>query len=403
VDAQRPRSIDDVRDAVASALADQAPVEVVGAGTKRSIGRAMQTRATIELSALAGITLHEPDELVLTAEAGTPRAEAEAAIEARGQQFAFEPPDFSHLLGSEHAGTLGGMVATNLSGPRRIKAGAARDHFLGFTAVSGRAEIFQAGGRVMKNVTGYDLPKLMAGSWGTLAIMTSVTLKILPAAETQATLMLAGLDDETAARAMSAAMGSSFDVSGAAHLPGDVVSASAIEAVRDTGKAVTLLRIEGVAPSVAYRTSRLGELLKEFGKSEALDAAASETAWTEVRDARLLAEPRDRLIWRVSVPPMDGWRVVQRARDYLDAKALYDWAGGLLWLSVPAAHHGYGEAVRAAFAPCGGHATLIRAPLDIRAAVPVFEPQPEALEALAARVKAAFDPKGILNPGRMTA
>lgn len=395
----KPATSEELREAVAWAVAEEAPLEVVGAGTKRGIGRAMQTRATLDLSGLAGVTLYDPAELILSAEAGTLRSEAEALLEERRQAFAFEPPDLSHLLGSGHSGTLGGMVASNLSGPRRIKAGAVRDHFLGFHAVSGRGEIFQSGSRVMKNVTGYDLPKLMAGSWGTLAVMSSLTLKVLPMPRTEATLLLAGLDDATAARAMSEAMQSSCEVSGAAHLPAEAARASEVDAVRD-GSA-TLLRLEGEPPSVAFRKARLAEILRSYAPAEALDEETSGRVWREVRDVRLLAEPRDRLVWRVSVPPMEGPRVLAGIGEAVEASGYYDWAGGLVWVAVSPSGHASAEAVRATFAACGGHATLIRDPVDLRASVAVFEPQTAPLVALSQRLKAAFDPRGILNPGRM--
>ena len=176
-------------------------LEVIGRGTKRAIGRAAQWDATLELSALSGVTLYEPEELVLSAKAATPLAEIEALVAASNQELAFEPMDYGPLLGgSAGAGTIGGALAANLSGPRRIKAGAARDHFLGFTAVSGRGETFKSGGRVVKNVTGYDLCKLLAGSWGTLAAMTEVTVKTLPSAETEETLLLLARDDAAAAQ-----------------------------------------------------------------------------------------------------------------------------------------------------------------------------------------------------------
>jgi len=398
----RPQTAEELRETVAWAVAEEAPLEIVGAGTKRGIGRAMQTRLGIDLTALSGVTLYDPEELILSAQAGTPRSEAEAMLAERRQAFAFEPPDLSSLLGSEHAGTLGGMIASNLSGPRRIKAGAVRDHFLGFHAVSGRGEIFQSGSRVMKNVTGYDLPKLMAGSWGTLAVMTSVTLKVLPRAETETTLLLQGLDDQTAARAMSAAMQSSCEVSGAAHLPASVAASSAVGPVREAVGAVTLLRLEGDAPSVAFRKRQLPEILAPFARGAEIEGEVSRQAWAEIRDVRLLAEPRDRFVWRISVPPMEGPRVLAGIRETVDARGYYDWAGGLVWVSVTPSGHASAEAIRATFAACGGHATLIRAPLDVRASVAVFEPQTAALIALTRRVKAAFDPKGILNPGRMS-
>jgi glycolate oxidase FAD binding subunit len=400
-DTLRPRTAEELAQAVSWAAGEEAPVEILGTGTKRGIGRVMQTAATLDVSALSGISLYEPDELVMSAGAGTRLDEIEAVLAEQSQQFAFEPPDLSRLLGSDHAGTLGGMIAANLSGPRRIKAGALRDHLLGFTAVSGRGESFKSGSRVMKNVTGYDLSKLMAGSWGTLAVLAQATFKVLPAPETEATVMVAGLAEDAAARAMSAAMQSAADVSGAAHLPADMAAASQVGAVGQANAAVTLLRVEGVGPSVDFRAQRLGEILGSFGRPERLDEAVSRALWVELRDVHYLAGGQERLVWRISVPPMDGPRVLGRLREACQARGFYDWAGGLVWLDVPSTADGSAAAIRAAIAPATGHATLIRAPAALRASVEVFQPQPPALAALTRRVREAFDPIGILNPGRM--
>lgn len=400
-DILRPRTARELEQALAWAVGEEASVEVVGTGTKRGIGRAMQTSLSLDVSGLSGIRLYEPQELVLSAGAGTRLAEVEAALTEKGQEFAFEPPDLSRLLGADHSGTLGGMIAAGLSGPRRIRAGAARDHFLGFTAVSGRGEAFKSGGRVMKNVTGYDLPKLMAGSWGTLAVLSELTFKVLPAAETQATIVLSGLDDGAAARAMSAAMQSAADVSGAAHVPADMAAVSAVEAIKASGRAATLLRIEGIGPSVDFRAERLQSILAEFGRADRLDAATSRALWAKVRDVGYLADGHERLVWRLSVPPMEGPRVFAAVRAATGARGFYDWAGGLIWLDVAATDDASASAIRAAMPPATGHATLIRAPAGLRASLDVFQPQEPALAALTRRLKAAFDPKGILNPGRM--
>src|SRR5271168_2959951 len=251
-DTLKPRDAAEVEEAVAWALAGGKALEVVGRGTKRAIGRAAQWDATLDLSGLSGVTLYEPRELVLSAKAGTPLAEIERLVAASNQELAFEPMDYGMLLGGETgAGSIGGAIAANLSGPRRIKAGAARDHFLGVSAVSGRGETFKSGGRVVKNVTGYDLCKLLAGSWGTLAAMTDVTIKTLPRADTEATVLVLGLDDGAAATVMAAAMSSFGDASAAAHLPAGV--AARIAEVASAGTAVTAFRLEGVALSVAHR------------------------------------------------------------------------------------------------------------------------------------------------------
>src|SRR5690606_23108474 len=241
------------------AAAEETPLEILGHGSKRGIGRPVQTEHVLDLSQLSGITLYEPEELVLSAKAGTPISEIEGLLAEHNQQFAFEPMDYGPLLGGESGhGTIGGVLCANLSGPRRIKAGAARDHVLGVYAVSGRGEAFKSGGRVVKNVTGYDLSKGLAGSWGTLAVVTDVTFKVLPAAETEKTLVLSGLDDARAAAAMSEAMGSSAEVSGAAHLPEGVAGRFLSGAL--AGAARTVLRVEGVAPSVDYRIDLLTRL-----------------------------------------------------------------------------------------------------------------------------------------------
>src|SRR3954452_14459274 len=232
-DALKPRDAKDVQDAVQWALTGGKTLEVVGRGSKRALAGRSQSDLTLDLSGLSGVTLYEPEELVLSAKAGTPLAEIEALVESKGQQLAFEPVDCGPILGQPaDGGSLGGALAANLSGPRRIKAGAARDHFLGLTAVSGRAETFKSGGRVVKNVTGYDLCKVLAGSYGTLAAMTDVTVKVLPRAETEQTLLVLGLDDAAAAKAMSIAMGSPNDVSGAAHFATPLAAVMQAEAGR---------------------------------------------------------------------------------------------------------------------------------------------------------------------------
>src|SRR5262249_51806678 len=280
-DVHHARDAKAVEAAVQWALAQKKSLEIVGHGSKRALGRPAQVDATLDLSGLTGVTLYEPEELVLSARAGTPLAEIEGLLDGKAQQLAFEPMDYGPLLGlPPRQATIGGVVAANLAGPRRIKAGAARDHFLGFTAVSGRGETFKSGGRVVKNVTGYDLCKLMAGSWGTLAALTEVTIKTLPHCECEKSVLVAGLDPVTAVAAMTAAMGSACDVSGAAHLPAEV--AAGLPAVAGRG-AVTALRLEGFGPSVAHRERALTALLSSFGEVAALDQAASQALWRGVR------------------------------------------------------------------------------------------------------------------------
>jgi glycolate oxidase FAD binding subunit len=400
----KPRDAAEVEQAVQWALAGGKTLEVVGHGTKRAIGRAAQWDATLDLSSLTGVTLYEPEELVLSAKAGTPVAEIEALVAASKQELAFEPMDYGPLLRTPPgAATIGGVLAANVSGPRRIKAGAARDHFLGLHAVSGRGETFKSGGRVVKNVTGYDVCKLIAGSWGTLAAMTEVTIKTLPRAETEATVLVLNLDDGAAGKAMAAATGSFADVSAAAHLPATVAARISETAA---AQAVTAFRIEGVAPSVAERKAVLEKLLAPFGTLGALDETPSRALWRAIRDVTPFAAAGpagSRDLWRISTAPSHGSEVGGSLAAQAGAELLYDWAGGLIWAALPASNDAHAPLVRRAVAAAGGHATLIRAPVSVRAAVDVFTAEPPPLAALTARVRQSFDPHGVLNAGRMWA
>jgi glycolate oxidase FAD binding subunit len=397
-----PADIEELREAIAEALAAGEPLELVAGGSKRGLGRPLQLPRTLDLSRLSGIRDYQPSELVLTAGAATPLAEIEQALAENRQMLAFEPPDWDGIYGLAEADagkrTLGGVLAANLSGPRRLKAGAARDHFLGFRGVSGRGEAFKAGGKVVKNVTGYDLPKLLAGSFGTLAALEEVTVKLLPRPETAVTLMFLGLEPEAAVRRFAAALASPWEVSAAAYLPAQLTAESGLSSL----PAVAALRLEGPAPSVAFRRERLLAELGKGGESGVLEGDASEAFWRAVGNARPLARPAEPALWRISVAPARGAELAARLARECEARWYLDWGGGLVWAAVAGAEDGGAARIRAALREHrGGHATLVRGPAGLRRAVPVFEPQPPALAALAARVKAGFDPNGILNPGRM--
>jgi glycolate oxidase FAD binding subunit len=400
-DTLKPRDAKEVEDAVRWALGNEKALEVAGSGSKRALGRPSQTDATLDLSGLSGVTLYEPEELVLSAKAGTPLCEIAKLLSERDQELGFEPVDYGPVLGRARGeGTIGGVIACNLAGPRRIKAGAARDHFLGVTAVTGRGDTIKSGGRVVKNVTGYDLCKVLAGSWGTLAVMTEVTIKVLPKCESEATVVVAGLDDARAAQAMAAAMGSSCDVSAAAHLPDHVASSFA---ALPKPEASTILRLEGFAPSVAHRKDQLAAAMRPFGPVTILDEASSRALWRDVREVKPFASDHaaGRPLWRISTAPMNGPAIAARITPA--AQMFYDWAGGLIWVAMPFADEPNAASIRRAVADLGGHATLIRAPAAVRASVDVFEPQESGVAALSRRVKESFDPKAVLNPGRMWA
>ncbi len=394
IDTIRPRSEAETLDAMRAALADGNTLEIVAGGTKCGLGHPVNAAALLDLSELAGETAYDPSELVLTISPSVKLAEVTAMLAGSRQRLAFEPPDLGPLLGAPAGqGTLGGVLATNLSGPRRPFAGAARDHLLGCRAISGCAEIFVSGSRVVKNVTGYDLPKLLAGSFGTLAVLTSVNVKTLPQPEASATVRLPGLDSAQAVQAMQIALGGPFDVSGAAWLP------TSIAAHLDLPEGpATLLRLEGVAVSVADRARMLSDKLSGFASPRLLDRDHTEHLWAGIRDVRPFVNSPG-CVWRLSIPPAEGAAVLARLRATLgDIAAYLDWGGGLIWLNIPSP---MAREVRSAIADCGGHATLIRAPASDRAALDVFQPLSPGLRALNQRVKVQFDPQNLLNPGRM--
>lgn len=380
------------------------PLLVVGNGSKAGFLRPVQAAHSLSLRNHAGITLYSPKELIVSARAGTPLRDLEAELARNGQHIIAEPPDLSELLGANGhnmsgAQTLGGVVATNLSGPRRIAWGAMRDHVLGIRAVNGTGEVIRSGGRVLKNVTGLDLCKLLTGSYGTLGVLTEITLKVLPAPEAWGSVVLPGLDAVAGVAALSAALGSPYSVSAAAWLPTE--AAARVSELAGFGAAVALARIEDFAPSVAYRTERLRDDLAEFGPAEILDETRSRAVWRAIRDARPLTAEPDDAIWRVSVPPSAGPEVV-RAVGAMGGRCFLDWGGGLAWVAAPADESTH-LAVKAAARVGSGVWTLLRAPEALRASVDVIPAEPAALARITRRVKAAFDPKGILNPGRMYA
>src|SRR5512138_554280 len=377
VDTLRVRDAKDVEQVVRAAIANDQPLEIVGHGSKRQIGQPMATNAVLDLAALNAVSSYEPNELIITVQAGAPLADVKSLIDAKNQQFAFDPMNSAPLLGAAGPGTIGGMIAAGLAGPRRIRAGGARDHLLGAHAVSGFGDSFKTGGKVVKNVTGYDLCKLLAGSWGTLAVMTEVTLKVMPRPESQRTLLLRGLDDAAANKAMTAALGSPFDVSGAAHLPKSAFRAKAegLDEIVSQGEPLTLLRLEGITTSAAHRAASLCELLAPYGTAAVVEDAVSASLWAAIRDVlpfaaggALGAWP----VWRIVCPPASGAALGRQLTRETGGDVLYDWGGGLIWAALPSNGGAHASTVRRHAEAAGGHAVLIRASEEVRRNVEVF-------------------------------
>ncbi|MCK9544147.1 MAG: FAD-binding protein [Novosphingobium sp.] len=382
----RPTDAEGARDCIADAVGSGIRLDIRGGGSKAAIGAARAAADVLDLSALRGVVDYDPAELVLTARAGTPLAEIEALVAAEGQMLAFEPFDHGPLLGGEAGrATIGGILAAGVAGSRRVTAGGARDHFLGFTAVSGRGEIFVAGGKVVKNVTGYDLPKLLAGSWGRLAAMTEVTIKVLPRPRVSVTLAAEGLDCAGARAMMACALGSRADVSAAAHIP-----------ARAGRPALTVLRVAGFAPSVEARYALLPGLLRDHAPLARLEDAEASRVWHAAATGSALS---GEVLWRLHLPP-SRTPDATAALDAMGCEWSLDWGGGLIWTATGDAGEEAARKVRAVAADAGGQAMLVRAPEALRALVPVQHPRDPAVAALEARVRRAFDPAGVFETGR---
>lgn len=378
---------------VKSVIGGAVPLAIRGGGTRSGLGRPTQTQATLSSAGLTGITLYEPAEMVIGARAGTPLAQVQKTLADRGQMLPFEPMDHRALFGSTGEPTIGAVAAGNVSGPRRINAGAARDSLIGIRLINGKGEAIKSGGRVMKNVTGLDLVKLVSGSHGTLGFLTEVIFRVLPVPERVVTLSWRGLADPDAVILLSRALGSPFEPFAAAHLPAGI-----------TGEdAQTLLRLENFSVSIDYRMAELKTLLAAYGEPELVEGAASEALWRDIRDATTFSGTQE-AVWRLSLAPSKGPRATAAIVAAIpQARFFYDWGGGLVWLGVPAEQDAGAAAIRRAMAPLGGHATLVRAPDAIRATVPVFEPLPAPLLRVTSGIKTSFDPAGLFEPGRMYA
>ncbi len=378
---------------VKSVVENGVPLTLRGGGTRAGLGRPAQAASTLSSTGLTGITLYEPAEMVIAARAGTPLALVQETLAERGQMLPFEPMDHRALYGTEGEPTIGAIAACNISGPRRINAGAARDSLIGIRMVNGRGEMIKSGGRVMKNVTGLDLVKLVSGGYGTLGFLTEVTFRVLPKPAEIATLQWRGLSDAQGVALLSKALGSPFEPMAAAHLPAGLAGE----------EAVTVLRLENFPDSVEYRSGELALLLGEYGVPDRLQGHSMANLWRAIRDAAFFGGTPE-AVWRLSLKPTDGVKAAAAIGRMLPgARWFYDWGGGLVWLATSAEGDAGAAAIRTALKPLGGHATLVRAPDAVRAAVDVFQPLAEPLMRVTAGIKKSFDPAGIFEPGRIYA
>jgi len=386
----KPKSEAEISDAVRKLASTKTPLEIIGGGTKLGLGNQVDTEHRVHTGGVTGIQLYEPGALTVVAKSGTPLTTLEKLLADEGQHLPFEPPDYRNLLGSNGEPTIGGIVACGISGPRRIQTGACRDALIGVRFISSSGDIIKNGGRVMKNVTGYDLVKLMCGSYGTLGILTEVAFKLLPKPEQAGVVLLKGLADDAAIAAMSLALTSPFDVSGAAHIQKD-----------SDGEPTTLIRIEGFEKSVSYRAGKIKELLADCGAPDIeIGEDAASNSWKRIRDVEMFSG-RDGAVWKLSVKSTDAAAIVDDIRRSLSVEAMYDWGGGLVWLLVEDAEDCGASIIRGRISQSGGHATLMRSSAGQRKSVQAFQPELPGIARLSAAIRNQFDPHNIFNPGRV--
>lgn len=400
----KPQNTTELQSAIKDALSSQITLELRGAGSRLKLGRKVQSNALVDLSQLSGITLYEPEEMIIITKPGTPLAEIESTLAQHNQRLAFDPPSYAALWGipSEH-GTIGGAMMTGRAGSRRLTAGGPRDHCLGVKAVNGFGDVCAVGGRVVKNVTGFDISKLVTGSYGTLCAVSELTLKTHPSSNDTVTLALLGLDDSIAVNAMRQAMSSSCQVSAAAHLPEHITNHFPNDML-PTDTSVTLLRLDGFHPTTGARAEVLSNQLKNAGEHQFIPCAESAVLWQEISSAQCFSQNIDHALWHLSIPPKNGPKIIDYLRLVFEFDYYFDWAGSGIWIEIRNPSHDYSEEIRQSIqelASGDGHATLIRTPHDIIDTIDPFQPLAPEIEAITRKIKSQFDPMNIFNPGRM--
>ncbi len=383
------------------------PIELIGTGSKKKIGKPMQCAKTLSLSKLSGIVEYLPEELYIKVKAGTPIQEIEKELKRNQQQLAFEPIDFGYFLnGKSDYGTAAGQVACNISGPRRFKVGSVRDHVLGFRGVNGKGEIIKSGGTVVKNVTGYDLSKLVCGSYGTLVALTEITFKVLPAPEESKTLIIHNQKIESAIHLLNSSIGSSNDVSGAIFLPKEPEVPGCVMDIETTFKlndlkhdgSLTAIRIEGSKKSIEQRTQNLINELKISNLNISILAAhQSEIFWNKVKNLEFFFSSKNSII-RIAIPPSE---CVQLSYLFLNKfKYFVDWGGALMWIEAFELSEEMFESIRKKVVNLGGYLTMIKNSEYLPYVEDVFTINSTRFN-ISQNIKKSFDPKRIFNPGKM--
>ena len=383
------------------------PIELIGSGSKRKIGKPLQCSKTLSLTKLNGIIEYLPEELYIKVKACTSIQQIEEELKKNKQQLAFEPIDFGYLFnGKSNYGTAAGQVACNISGSRRFKVGSVRDHVLGFRGVNGKGEIIKSGGNVVKNVTGYDLSKLVCGSYGTLIALTEITFKVLPAPEASKTLIIHDKKIEPATFLLEQAISSSNDISGAAFfpiepkVPGCVMNIEKTFKLNDLkyGGSLTAIRIEGSKKSINLRIQNLIDELKivNFDIS-ILDTYQSEIFWNKVKSLEFFSSSKNNIL-RIVIPPSECVQLVYQLSNKF--KYYLDWGGALMWMEAFELSEEMFESIRKKVVKLGGYVVMIKNSDYLPYVEDVFTTNRDRFN-ISQNIKKSFDPKRILNPGKM--
>jgi glycolate oxidase FAD binding subunit len=371
---------DQVVEFVRAARADKTPFEIVAGGTRRAVGRPLRDLPMLDVSGLSGIVKYEPAELIVTARPATSLAEIKAVLGEKHQRLGFDPADWSQLLGSNGVASLAGATSCDASGSGKLRHGGARDSLLGFRAVNGLGESFRGGAKVVKNVTGFDLPKLVCGAYGTLGVLTELTFRVFPQPQFATTLCLADITPEDGFAALRKIALSALEPAGLAYLPASMHS--------DVGQGAALIKLEGarqpLEEKIALAHGLLGNAMQRI-EDDPFAAIGCGEKFADISGD----------IWRVMIARADAPRL---AKELNLRHWLGDWAGAVLWL---AADPSDAPRIRAIAAKANGQAMLLRASAASRAGLGLFAPPPPALAALNRSVKAAFDPLSLFNPGRL--
>ena len=383
------------------------PLEIVTLNSK-PIGRSIQCSQTLDLRKNSGVIEYAPEELFIKVKAGTPLIDILEILKSKKQCLGFEPVDLGYLYnGKSNYGSIGGVTSCNLSGPRRFKSGALRDHLLGFTAVNGKGECIKSGGTVVKNVTGYDLSKLLAGSYGTLSVLTELVFKVIPEPEYAETFILYDLNPKKAMEAFSVAMKTSLEVSGACFYSKKNTEFLRLNDI-DSSKSVTAFRVEGPKKSVQERIVSLTKIFKEIKEKTVLELYQSNLFWKITANLECFSNSQN-LVAKISLPPTETAGFISQfcEDDIMDINNKYfvDWAGGLVFLEINDKDPSYLilEKIKKFCKEKGSHITIIKANDNLRRTGFFVSTSDENIKILAAKIKQSFDPKSILNPGKIYA